>query len=73
MSFASTLSIPDLAAVAGEFALPGRCVGGEPYGSGHINDTFVVTYDQAGIRVRYIFQRINSRIFNRLLKKSVMD
>jgi aminoglycoside phosphotransferase (APT) family kinase protein len=34
-----------------------------PYGSGHINDTFAAEFSQAGTRVRYIFQRINHRIF----------
>jgi len=53
----------DLAAVGGAFPLLGRFKGGAPHGSGHINDTFAVTYDQAGSAVRYIFQRINHRIF----------
>lgn len=34
-----------------------------PYGSGHINDTYAVVYDQGGTEVRYIFQRINHTIF----------
>lgn len=33
-------------------------------GGGHINDTFVAAFSQSGTRVRYIFQRINERIFN---------
>lgn len=56
-------ALVDPAIVAGAFPLLGRFVSAEPYGSGHINDTFCVTFDQAGIRVRYIFQRINDRIF----------
>lgn len=36
-----------------------------PYGSGHINDTFAVTMSQGGVPIRYIVQRINSRIFKR--------
>ena len=61
----STLSIPivDLAEVGSAFPLLGRFQGGVPHGSGHINDTFAVTYNQAGSSVRYIFQRINHRIF----------
>ena len=35
----------------------------EPYGSGHINDTYRVAFDRAGMPARYIFQRINHRIF----------
>jgi len=34
-----------------------------PYGSGHINDTYVAAFSQSGTRLRYIFQRINHRIF----------
>jgi len=53
----------DLAGVAEAFPLWGRFRTGAPYGSGHINDTFAVTFDQAGTPVRYILQRINQRIF----------
>jgi hypothetical protein len=53
----------DLTAVARQFAVYGRFRGAAPYGNGHINDTFVVHFDQAGTRVRYIFQRINHRVF----------
>ena len=35
----------------------------EPYGSGHINDTYCAVFDQGGARVRYILQRINHNIF----------
>jgi Ser/Thr protein kinase RdoA (MazF antagonist) len=43
---------------------------GEPeslatFGGGHINDTFVSTWNQAGTRLRYIHQRINARVFAR--------
>jgi len=49
--------------VAAAFPLPGHLKSWKPYGSGHINDTLVVVYDQAGMEVRYIFQRINHLIF----------
>ncbi len=38
-------------------------VHGYLYGSGHINDTYCTHYDQAGIRLRYIHQRINTNVF----------
>lgn len=64
MSEASvTPSSDNLATVARAFPLLGRFRGGAPHGNGHINDTFVVTFDQAGTPVRYILQRINRRIF----------
>jgi hypothetical protein len=55
--------LPDVGAVARQFQIRGDFVSAEPYGSGHINDTFCVVFDQAGTRVRYIFQRINHLIF----------
>jgi len=49
--------------VLAAYALAGRLVSAEPYGSGHINETYAVTMAaNAGPR-RYIFQRINHRIF----------
>lgn len=45
------------------FQIYGELVETVPYGSGHINDTFCATFNQAGTRVRYIMQRINHRIF----------
>ena len=53
----------DLRAVGAAFQIPGRFLKGGPYGSGHINDTYAVEYDQAGKTVRFIHQRINDRIF----------
>jgi len=38
-------------------------VDAQPYGSGHINDTWCAWYDQAGQRLRYIHQRINTTVF----------
>ena len=56
-------SSPDLAAIAGAFPLLGAFQAGAPYGTGHINDTFVLVMDQAGTPVRYILQRVNHRVF----------
>jgi hypothetical protein len=53
----------DLRAVAGQFAIHGEFVSAAPYGSGHINDTFCAVFQQAGVPVRYILQRINHHIF----------
>lgn len=54
---------PDLEPVAAAFDVRGTLLESAPHGSGHINDTFVAVFSQAGARVRYIFQRINHRIF----------
>ncbi len=53
----------DLAAVAREFAIEGTFTGAEPYGSGHINDSYRVTMNDAGTTVHAIVQRINHHIF----------
>ncbi len=53
----------DLRAVASQFQIPGEFLGAEAYGSGHINDTYCVVFNQGGTRVRYIFQRLNHHIF----------
>jgi len=53
----------DVRAVARGFQIYGDFLVAEPYGSGHINDTYCVVFDQAGARVRYIFQRINHLVF----------
>ncbi|MFT6794775.1 MAG: hypothetical protein ACJAR1_002791 [Rubritalea sp.] len=59
----SSINSHDLAAVANLFDLRADFVSAAPYGSGHINDTYCAYYDQAGLRIRYIHQRINHSIF----------
>ncbi len=54
-----------LRAVARQFEISGSYLEYRPHGSGHINDTFVAAFSQAGTRIRYIFQRVNERIFQR--------
>jgi len=53
----------DVRAVAQQFEIKGEFRTAAPYGSGHINDTYCVEFDQAGARVRYIMQRINHNVF----------
>ena len=53
----------DLSAIAELFRIHGSFVSAVPYGTGHINDTSKVTFDQSGTRVNYIFQRINANVF----------
>jgi Ser/Thr protein kinase RdoA (MazF antagonist) len=48
-----------------QFQLYGRIVSFAPFGSGHINDTFASVCDQAGTKVRYVHQRVNSGVFKR--------
>lgn len=51
------------AEIAAQFDVPARFVDAVPYGSGHINDTFLSRWDQHGRCVRYIIQRINHHVF----------
>ncbi len=45
------------------FQFQGTYLEGIPYGSGHINDTFCVTFEESGTTRRYILQRMNKTIF----------
>ena len=53
----------DIHHIARHLDLPGDFLGAEPYGSGHINDTYRATYREAGKTVYYILQRINHDVF----------
>jgi len=53
----------DLCSVARHFQIAGDFLSAAPYGTGHINDTYCVVYEQGGTRVRYIFQRVNHAVF----------
>ncbi|MBE5743931.1 MAG: mucin desulfatase [Clostridiales bacterium] len=46
------------------FQLKGTFISCEPYGNGHINQTFVAVYDNYGEKKRYIVQKINHKLFN---------
>ena len=52
-----------LQAVGADFEIPGTFISGQPYGSGHINDTYAATYRQRDKDTRYIHQRINHKVF----------
>jgi hypothetical protein len=54
---------PELEAVAGHFAVDGKFTTAEPFGGGHINDSFLVTYRQEGRSTRFLLQRINDAVF----------
>lgn len=53
----------DLRAISALFDMRADFVGAQAFGSGHINDTYCAWYDQAGVRIRYIHQRINHHVF----------
>ncbi len=45
------------------FQIEGRLISVEPYGSGHIHDTYLGTYSRDGTQARYIHQHINGSVF----------
>ena len=46
-----------------KFNVYGDYLVGVPFGNGHVNDTFRITYDQGGVRLNYVLQRINKEVF----------
>lgn len=52
-------------AAARHFAIDGEFFGAVPHGSGHINDTYRVTFDEKGTTRAHILQRINHHVFTR--------
>jgi hypothetical protein len=53
----------DIQSLAAQFQIYGEYLGAEPFGSGHINDTYRATFNLGGTVVRYLLQRINHQIF----------
>ena len=53
----------DIQSVARNFHIYGDFIGAEPYGGGHINDTYCAVFNQGGTPVRYLLQRINHQVF----------
>lgn len=58
-----TFSQEELLTIAKQFRLSGDMVKIEPYGNGHINDTFLLSMNQEGKEKHYILQRMNKDIF----------
>jgi len=54
---------PDVQSIARQFAINGRFQEACPYGAGHINDTYLVTYYAGAGPTQYILQRVNHHVF----------
>lgn len=48
-----------------KFEVKGDFISAIPYGSGHINDTKLVTMSENGVEKQYVLQRINHNVFKR--------
>ncbi|MCP4146692.1 MAG: aminoglycoside phosphotransferase family protein, partial [bacterium] len=46
-----------------QFKIGGTFISAVPHGSGHINDSFKVTFIESGNTFHYLFQRINHNVF----------
>ena len=53
----------DLATIFRHFDARADFVSGQPYGTGHINDTYRITACQGGHKVLFTLQHVNTRIF----------
>src|SRR5437773_11860678 len=49
--------------ISKQFQIYGEILHAETCKIGHINETYSATYDQGGMRVRYIHQKINQNVF----------
>src|ERR1700746_1265791 len=49
--------------ISRQFQIYGEILHAETFKIGHINETYSATYDQGGMRVRYIHQKINKTVF----------
>src|SRR5438270_9473836 len=49
--------------ISKKFQIYGEILHAETFKIGHINETYSATYDQGGMRVRYIHQKINKHVF----------
>jgi len=54
---------PDFPEILQHFELTGHFAGAERFGSGHINDTWLVRIAHADCRRRYVLQRLNDTVF----------
>ena len=53
----------DFKQIFAKFNVNGEFVSCEPYGEGHINQTFLLITNECGEQKKYILQRINSQLF----------
>ncbi len=49
--------------ISRQFHIYGDLLHAEPCKIGHINETYIATYNQGGIQMRYVLQKINTNVF----------
>ena len=60
-----TYTQDDFRRICSKFALYGDFLVAVPFGGGHVNDTCQLTFDQGGVRLHYVLQRINRNVFRK--------
>ncbi len=61
---AENMALSGIDRVAARFDAEGRLLHKKPFGNGHINDTFLLTYEMpGGTEKKYILQRMNHTVF----------
>lgn len=65
----------DLKRVIDSFRFKGDFVSVKEFGSGHINKTYIVTFDDAGKETKYVLQQVNDNVFKNVdeLMKNVFS
>ena len=48
-----------------QFKLKGKLITAKPFGNGHINDTYLLVYNQSGTEKKYILRKINKYVFKK--------
>ena len=56
----------DIKTVIDNFEFKGNFVDVAEYGSGHINKTYLVTFDNNGVEQKYILQQLNANVFKNI-------
>ncbi len=57
------MDLDQLKNIVNQFQLSGEYLSSKPFGNGHINDTYLVEFDENGSSTKYILQRINHHVF----------
>ena len=53
----------EISNILSNFQVSGSLESCEPFGTGHINDTYRVVLSDGGVKRRYVLQRVNNKIF----------
>jgi hypothetical protein len=55
----------DILDISRQFQIYGDMLHAEPCKIGHINETYIAAYNQGGVHVRYVHQKLNTNVFKK--------